>query len=734
MVAVLLGAALAAAVFGRGLTFPEHAAVQESLARMPAKFQAEWLQRRGMDASRYTEYRQPESAGLKLVGKWGRGPSNEVTGRGDLVALTLGSEVALLNFANPDSPVVLSEMQFSFIPRQTVLHDSFLLTCGNGIEIWSIADSTHPVYRNVIPYGVGDFAVVDTFLYFASAGTFYAYSIGRPASPYELGRCMDSGYVTTATRTVAVARELDDVLGFIDVSNPAAPKRVGTYNTWCQGADARGSICVATKWWNGKDDWLWLDVLDISDPANPRLLGEVDSVGGYDIHLSGPLAFVSGFDYGWGFAIVDISDSTRPHVISQVMTPNDRFAVWADWTSNWAYVADAMGLVVLDISNISSPHYDTTVMSAHSAWDVGLNNGRACVADGGAGLRILDVTNPAEPTELGGLDSANIHALNTSTAVVQDSFAVMGWVTHPWLRVVDVSDPRNPRKVAACDLFNPAESMVWRDSFLYVAEAYRFQVVNISRPRQPLRVGTCVLSSYATDLHLVDTLAFLSGLPLTIVSVARPDSPKIVGTWNRGVSGLDVVDTILYAAGQNAQFWTLSVANPANPRPIDSLTLPSWDGEDVVVVGSVAYVGEREIRVVDVSDPANLRLAGAVSIPGWTPRLVYAAPYVYACCADGGVAIFETTHVAIAEPKQDEGRQAQSGASLVRGVLNLEVGSRQNTACRAELLDVSGREVRDLHPGANDVRALAPGVYFIREEPQAAGINLQAVLKVILTR
>jgi hypothetical protein len=32
------------------------------------------------------------------------------------------------------------------------------------------------------------------------------------------------------------------------------------------------------------------------------------------------------------------------------------------------------------------------------------------------------------------------------------------------------------------------------------------------------------------------------------------------------------------------------------------------------------------------------------------------------------------------------------------------------------------------------VRALTPGVYFIREEPQATSLKPQAVLKVILTR
>jgi len=49
------------------------------------------------------------------------------------------------------------------------------------------------------------------------------------------------------------------------------------------------------------------------------------------------------------------------------------------------------------------------------------------------------------------------------------------------------------------------------------------------------------------------------------------------------------------------------------------------------------------------------------------------------------------------------------------------------------LLDASGRKVLDLHPGANDVRALSSGVYFVREQPQASSHKPQAVRKVVVT-
>ena len=93
-----------------------------------------------------------------------------------------------------------------------------------------------------------------------------------------------------------------------------------------------------------------------------------------------------------------------------------------------------------------------------------------------------------------------------------------------------------------------------------------------------------------------------------------------------------------------------------------------------------------------------------LSISGW----------VGSACYDAGVCIFETTAVGISESKLGENKQAWKGANVARGVL-FQPEASSHESHPASLLDVSGRKVIDLHPGANDVRVLAPGVYFLRE-------------------
>ncbi len=78
-------------------------------------------------------------------------------------------------------------------------------------------------------------------------------------------------------------------------------------------------------------------------------------------------------------------------------------------------------------------------------------------------------------------------------------------------------------------------------------------------------------------------------------------------------------------------------------------------------------------------------------------------------------------------------RTANRLPTVVRDVLRLPARAGTKPPATSCLLDACGRKVLDLHLGANDVRALAPGVYFVREKPQATSHKPQAVWKVVLT-
>jgi hypothetical protein len=724
VLAAILMAASCASALGREPGFAEYRAVQESLSSVPPKWRGEWLRARGIDWPGYTSYRQPDSGqGLRLVGKYGRGRSWEVDGQDSLVALALGSEVALLSLVNPDQPVVLSETQLDYMPAQVAVRGTLMLTGRNGIDLWHIADPTAPALLSHVPFVVSGFAVSDSFLYFVSGDSFYSYNIARPATPDRLGACRDSGYVATATPNVAVLLTRD-ILAFIDVSNPAAPHRSGSFSGYPLAAQARGNLCCATFTNPSQPSQSQFVTINISDPTNPAQLASLSSVCGVGLSLEGQYAFTSGRANYEPMRIVDISDSAHPVVTGQVGLPSsgEGWGTWADLSRNRAYVAwDYCGLQVIDITNVSAPFLDTALLVADQALDIVIDSDRACVADNRAGLRVLDVSNPATPYELGGYDSIG-RAVESHTVVAKDSFAFVGWWPRPQLRVMSLADPLNPVQVAACSVPSIPEDMVLRDTLLYAAGRLRFYVVNVARPREPVLVGSCVLPGSSGNISLADTIAWVTNLGLYAVSVANPASPRVIGSWSGQALGVKIADSTAYVSCAYC-FVTLNVANPVQPVTLDSIWLNDFLF-DVAVIDTLAYAGGNRLHVFDISNPGDLREVSSWAPPYTVNRLCYDGLRLYAACYDAGVCVLETTAVGVTEPRvfRPPRWALNCQPNPTRGRIAWGLAGLNSARGTWTLRDVTGRSVRQGSVAAGvgrlvlDLTSEPTGVYIVELE------------------
>jgi hypothetical protein len=713
-------------------------AMVDSARSVPPKARMEWLHGHGIEPPRASP--TTAESGLVLRGKWGRGPAAEVTGKDTLVVLTLGSEVALLSFAEPDSPRVLSEIQFPSLTAQSYLEDSLLYTSSNvDLEVWNVSNPTQPVKHGVLPAPVGDFWIRDTFLFFIRRDTFHVLSIADPANLYELGSCVESGSVTTGSGNTVVACQSGG-FALVDVSNPANPHEVGFYPCgYALSVTARGNLVCASYEETADPYPVRFITLDISTPSSPRLLGRLNDLGGYDIFLDGPLAFVSGRDQSdEPFQIISIVDSTHPAFVDSCRTTQDaNWGVWSNPSLNRAFVADGGdGLAVVDVSNLNNPVLDTYALVAATAEDVAVQGSYCYVADGLAGFRVLDVSNPTVPHEVGSLDTSYLGSWSYSVAV-QDSFAFFN-LYHPWFRTADISDPTNPRLAGGCS-YPPNEepkAIVIRDTFAYAAMNYDFNVINIARPRAPQVVGTLSLPDYTSGMCLQDSLAYVSTYPLEIINVANPSQPVTVGSIARGAWSVFVKDTLAYLPNVGLFVW--NVANPAAPTPVDSLTFGHMV-YDVVVVDSLAYLACSDgLRLANVADPHNMTVIALHSLPysGW--RLAYDSPYVYVATQDAGVCIFEATAAGVAEAAKPS--SPRSSIRLVpspaRNWIDVIATSPLASPCRFTLFDATGREVASVNvaPGsANERRTrieigyLTRGLYFLR-----AGMEGQpGVLKIV---
>jgi DNA-binding beta-propeller fold protein YncE len=136
-----------------------------------------------------------------------------------------------------------------------------------------------------------------------------------------------------------------------------------------------------------------------------------------------------------------------------------------------------------------------------------------------------------------------------------------------------------------------------------------------------------------------------------------------------------------------------------------------------------------EVRFIDCEHDS---FVGSVSIPGLPVSMVAGSGrrlYVANQGASSFSVIRDTTTVGVGESHKLQAAGSKPMATVVRGVLFLPVSL---FTIHTSLFDMTGRQVMALKPGANDVRSLAPGVYFVR----AVSRKLLAVgcHKVVLTK
>jgi hypothetical protein len=142
-------------------------------------------------------------------------------------------------------------------------------------------------------------------------------------------------------------------------------------------------------------------------------------------------------------------------------------------------------------------------------------------------------------------------------------------------------------------------------------------------------------------------------------------------------------------------------------------TTAGSDGPVAVIAG---YNTDSIVRQVPV----------AAGVLAWNP----VHSWMYAATSSS-ITVLRDTPVVGVEEWLSQFTGGKPAPTVVRSILFLpEAASRKPQT--AGLLDAAGRKVLDLHAGANDVGALAPGVYFIREA--GAEATEQAVRRVVITK
>ena len=144
------------------------------------------------------------------------------------------------------------------------------------------------------------------------------------------------------------------------------------------------------------------------------------------------------------------------------------------------------------------------------------------------GLWVVNMNNPASPLLAGFADTTNYAQ---DVAVAGEYAFIAG--SYDGLRVIDISDHANPLEVSQYSL-SDAHSVAVSGNYLYVAARLGLHVIDISNPELPIEVGLCAAPSDAVGVAVSGNLAYVSVLDngLQVIDISDPAQPVEMGFVN----------------------------------------------------------------------------------------------------------------------------------------------------------------------------------------------------------
>ncbi len=411
-------------------------------------------------------------------------------------------------------------------------------------------------------------------------------------------------------------------------------------------------------------------------------------------------------------------------VVGQIGGPTQAVAV----QGNHAYVGVGLRLVVLDVSNPSTPtEVGSTTPFPYFIEDAVVSGTLAYVAAGGAGLRVVDISSPANPVEVGAWDSpgyAEGVAVAGNTVYLADG---------PYgLWTVDVSDPAHPHKVGSAYDMNYAFEVVVSGHHAYIAAAGAgLLVADVSDPAHPVEVGTLDTPGYAYgvagDREGRPYVYVADGWEgVRLVDVSNPSAPIAVSTYKTPGWAFDITISGTRACVADAFMGlrVLDVSDPVHPVELGGYEMAGGHAGSVAVAGNTAYVADRNggLRVMSVADPAHPIQVGLYDPLSYADGVWVDGDYAYVAAGKYGLRVVD-----ISEPTHPVGIGSYDTQSYATGVV-VEGDYTYVASRHLHILDVSDpahpTQVGFLEEGGGRDIAVAGNIAYI---PNEWGLNLVSI-------
>jgi hypothetical protein len=339
-----------------------------------------------------------------------------------------------------------------------------------------------------------------------------------------------------------------------------------------------------------------------------------------------------------GFSVgVFAQEALPPGLVGQIGGPVQAVSVSGD------RVYAGIGLRMVVLAAASLEEIGSTRPFPQFIEDIAVEGGRAYLAAGGAGLRIVDVSDPTRPVEIGVWDSSGYaEGVAVSGNVVYLADGPLG------LRILDVSNPALPVELASVYVTQNVRKVALAGGYAYLAAGGSgLLVVEVTDPRRPVETAVLDTPGHAYHVAIDADKAYIADgwQGVLVASIADPSRPVPVGSApsNGWAMHLSVSRGRVLVANAGFGLLVLDLADPSRPTEVASWDEPTITAIRVAALGDVAFIADRDwgVRAVDLAKPSEPRLSAGYPTVTGVQSVAVQGHYAYAAAGYSGVQVVD---------------------------------------------------------------------------------------------
>jgi len=319
------------------------------------------------------------------------------------------------------------------------------------------------------------------------------------------------------------------------------------------------------------------------------------------------------------------------------------------------------GLRIIDVSDPANPMEVGQYMPWGNCLDVVLEDQYAYVIESGTTIDVLDLSDPSDPVLVAYMHSS---ASNFTAISISGDYAVATHDTYG-IFVFDVSDPTDPVQVGHYDEnVGVPTSVDIKNDFAYIADGVGgLMVLYVGIPENPVFIDYYFDYS-ASDVSIDGDLACVVGEGVHVLDVSNPGLPVEIGLiedvdWSHD-SDIKVRGSMAFlTTGDPGGVYVIDLSDPSAPEVVEFHPTGGVK-DDVWAHGDFLYSTNRAdwISVLDISDPQNPSDAGRIQSDNTVKSIALEGDFLYAI-GDSQLSIFD-----VADPGNPVPRSSIGGLHL----------------------------------------------------------------------